>query len=203
MVRKYNEVLYSAHVAMKNIGVRFWDKYEDDLFAFAKDRSKTDIVASIHASWDRFWRFPSWTDKRIDWALALYDHGDWPGLVQPAKEADTTIPASATNPKPKPASKQNASQQLKKVTPPSKPPKPKPKPNKQAQTAASKKPSKPHVKKKCSNCYLANNPDRCGHGMFGPCEDWRPETKHEDYWPTWDDMKRAEQEDYRSRYKEL
>ena len=172
MVRKFDEDLYSAQAAKKNIGKRFWVRYKDELLALARERSKTDITESIHASWDRFWRFPSWTDRRIDWALALYDHGDWPDLERTEKN-----------------------------TPPRKPPKPKQ--NNQAHATAGNDSNKPQIEKKCSNCYLANNPDRCGHGMFGPCDDWRLETKHEDYWPTWDDMKRAEQEDYRSRYREV
>ena len=57
------------------------------------------------------------------------------------------------------------------------------------------------IPRKCSNCRLSKNPERCGHGLLGPCDDWVEATSIEEHWPTWEDMKRANREDLRSRYR--
>ena len=153
---RYDERSYSKQYALKNIGAAFLEKYRSDLLAYAQDRTRSDIPARIHEEWDATGRSPSGTDIRIEWALALYDHDDWPGVK---KAAETKEPGKRQT----------------------------------AETAD---------KKRCSNCFYSKNPDNCPYGMLGPCEGWREATEKEDYWPTWEDMKRAEYADYRERYRE-
>ena len=76
---KYVEKDYSVSKALENIGDYFWRLYNVDLLTFAKDRTRTDIPEKIHEEWDdgALKRSPFGTDIRIEWALALYDHGDW------------------------------------------------------------------------------------------------------------------------------
>lgn len=76
---KYVEKDYSVFKALENIGDYFWRLYNVDLLTFAKDRTRTDIPEKIHEEWDdgALKRSPFGTDIRIEWALALYDHGDW------------------------------------------------------------------------------------------------------------------------------
>ena len=75
---RYSEKNYSLHTALMNIGDYFWRLYRDDLKAFALNRSRIDIPQRIHAEWDHTMQLsPVGTDIRIEWALAIYDHGDW------------------------------------------------------------------------------------------------------------------------------
>lgn len=73
---KYSEKTYSPQYALRNIGAAFWDEYSSALLAYAKDRPRADILAEIHTDWDARGNSPVGTDTRIEWALALYDHGD-------------------------------------------------------------------------------------------------------------------------------
>jgi hypothetical protein len=75
---KYSEHSYSPQSALNNIGVTFWEEYKNALFAYAEDRSNTSIPETIHSEWDALGHSSSGTNIRIEWALALYDHGDWP-----------------------------------------------------------------------------------------------------------------------------
>lgn len=75
---RYSERSYSPQSALNNIGATFWAEYKNALFAYAEDRSKTSIPETIHSEWDALGHSSSGTDIRIEWALALYDHGDWP-----------------------------------------------------------------------------------------------------------------------------
>ena len=198
MMARYSERSYSPSSAFKNMGSGFWAKYRDDLLIYAKDRSRVDVPEKIHSEWDGFLHRPNGTNIRIEWAMALYDHGDWPDLPQEAEE-ETPSPDVAEEPddkKPEPPTVQiKRDAQVRRQTT-----------AKQHVKQNVSKPStsdKPTVKRKCSNCRYSKNPDRCGHGMLGPCDDWVEATKVEEWWPTWDDMKRAEREDYRNRYREL
>lgn len=75
---RYNEKDYSISNALKNIGDYFWRLYKDDLKAYAEDRTRNDIITRIHEEWDNPPLLkPFGTDIRIEWALAIYDHGDW------------------------------------------------------------------------------------------------------------------------------
>ncbi len=75
---KYNGKNYSLSRARKEIGMEFWQIYRDDLFAYATDRNRTDILEKIHKEWTVGGDRTSFgTDIRIGWALAIYDHGDW------------------------------------------------------------------------------------------------------------------------------
>ena len=69
---------YSISYALWNIGDYFWRLYCEDLKFFAENRDRRDIVERIHAEWNSAAKCkPSGTDIRIEWALAIYDHGDW------------------------------------------------------------------------------------------------------------------------------
>ena len=69
---------YSISYALWNIGDYFWRLYREDLRFFAENRSRTDIVERIHAEWNpTSGCTSSGTNIRIEWALAIYDHGDW------------------------------------------------------------------------------------------------------------------------------
>lgn len=76
---KYREKDYSLTYALQNIGDYFWRLYRDDLKQFAQDRTRTDIPERIHEEWDNGpLKFsPFGTDIRIEWAIAIYEHGDW------------------------------------------------------------------------------------------------------------------------------
>ena len=69
---------YSISYAVENIGDYFWRLYREDLKFFAENRNRTDIVERIHAEWNAAAKCkPNGTNIRIEWALAIYDHGDW------------------------------------------------------------------------------------------------------------------------------
>ena len=69
---------YSISYALENIGDYFWRPYREDLRIFAANRNRTDIVERIHAEWNPASGCkPNGTNIRIEWALAIYDHGDW------------------------------------------------------------------------------------------------------------------------------
>ena len=75
---KYKESDYSLSYALQNIGDYFWRLYRDDLKAYAANRARKDIPQRIHDEWDHAAQCtPFGTDIRIEWALAIYDHGDW------------------------------------------------------------------------------------------------------------------------------
>jgi len=79
---RYKESDYSISFALQNIGDYFWRLYRDDLKAYAADRSRNDITQRIHEEWDYSARCkPFGTDIRIEWALAIFDHGDWDKAV--------------------------------------------------------------------------------------------------------------------------
>lgn len=243
-----SDYMYSSRKAFKSIGKKFWARYKDDLLAFAKDQTKTEIPKRIHAGWDGLFHWPSGTDRRIEWAVALYEHGDWPGLSKSHQESaeDTeghkTLPSSQTiehtavspqrptypttgqkKPARKPSSTTNAQATTTKTNTKNAPTvSPTEQKNKAPipTTSSSKTKSRKRrsaaqssattqtkrtssIKKKCSNCRFSKNPDMyCPHGMFGPCDEWVEATPVEEYWPTWEDMKRAERDDYKNRYRE-
>ena len=75
---RYNEKNYSLSYALENIGDYFWRMYKDDLFEYAKDQSRKDIFDRIHQTWDGPMQMsPNGTNIRIEWAVAIYKHGDW------------------------------------------------------------------------------------------------------------------------------
>lgn len=85
---KYKESDYSLSYALQNIGDYFWRLYRDDLKAYATNRARKDIPQRIHDEWDRAAQCsPFGTDIRIEWALAIYDHGDW------EKALSTAVPS--------------------------------------------------------------------------------------------------------------
>lgn len=88
---KYNEKDYSLLTALENIGDYFWRNYQDDLRLYAENRNRTDIPQRIHEEWDTTMNMsPYGTDIRIEWALAIYDHGDWDkSLVTPVPDYRT------------------------------------------------------------------------------------------------------------------
>ena len=74
----YKKNDYSISNALENIGEYFWKLYREDLKEYAQDRTRTDIVKRIHNEWNNPPHLTArGTDIRIDWALAIYDHGDW------------------------------------------------------------------------------------------------------------------------------
>ena len=75
---KYTEKDYTLHKALENIGDYFRRLYRDDLRVYAQDRPRKDILQRIREQWDNAARCnPFGTDIRIEWAMAIYDHGDW------------------------------------------------------------------------------------------------------------------------------
>lgn len=75
---KYRPKNYSLPLAIKNIGITFWRLYRNDLKVFAEDRTRLDILQKIHNEWDGPNNCTaSGTQIRFDWAMAIYDHGDW------------------------------------------------------------------------------------------------------------------------------
>lgn len=75
---RYEEEKYSLCYALANIGDYFWRRYQNDLKIYAENRERKDIPQRIHAEWDHEMKLsPNGTDIRIEWALAIYDHGDW------------------------------------------------------------------------------------------------------------------------------
>ena len=75
---KYRPENYSLPLAIKNIGITFWRLYRNDLKVFAEDRTRLDILQKIHNEWDGPNNCTaSGTQIRFDWAMAIYDHGDW------------------------------------------------------------------------------------------------------------------------------
>ena len=76
---KYCEKDYSLTYALENIGDYFWRLYRDDLREFAQNRTRTDIPERIHEEWDdgALKHSPFGTDIRIEWAIAIFEHGDW------------------------------------------------------------------------------------------------------------------------------
>lgn len=87
---KYKEENYSLSCALQNIGDYFWRLYRDDLKIYAENRHRHDIPEKIHAEWDPVKNFsPAGTDIRIEWAVAIYDHGDWEkALITPVPPYD-------------------------------------------------------------------------------------------------------------------
>ena len=85
---RYKEKDYSLLTALKNIGDFFWRNYQDDLRIYAENRNRIDIPQRIHEEWDSAMNFsPYGTDIRIEWALAIYDHGDWEeSLITPVPD---------------------------------------------------------------------------------------------------------------------
>ncbi len=84
---KYNGTNYSLPYALENIGDYFWRIYQDDLLEYAKDQSRKDIFERIHQSWDAPMQMsPNGTNIRIEWAVAIYNHGDW------EKSIKTSVP---------------------------------------------------------------------------------------------------------------
>lgn len=88
---KYKPENYSLPSALKNIGITFWRLYRDDLKVFAEDRSRLDILQKIHNEWDEPNNCTaSGTQIRFDWAMAIYDHGDWDHIaIIPAPQSAT------------------------------------------------------------------------------------------------------------------
>lgn len=75
---RYNGRNYSLSYALENIGDYFWRMYQDDLLEYAKDQSREDIFERIHENWDIPMQMsPKGTNIRIEWAVAIYEHGDW------------------------------------------------------------------------------------------------------------------------------
>ena len=74
---RYKESEYSLENALMNIGEYFWTCYQDSLLSYAQDPAKTEIIDTIHKEWDRDGMSPFGTDIRIEWAVAIYQHGDW------------------------------------------------------------------------------------------------------------------------------
>ena len=75
---KYREEDYSLEYALLNININFFKYYQDDLKTYAQNPNRTDIVDRIHDEWDSKYNMsPYGTDIRIEWAVAIYEHGDW------------------------------------------------------------------------------------------------------------------------------
>lgn len=74
---RYQEKNYTVETALQNIGESFWQRYCADLKKYAQNPQRKDIVEKIHAEWDKGGLSPFGTDIRIEWAVAIYQHGDW------------------------------------------------------------------------------------------------------------------------------
>lgn len=75
---RYREEDYSVERAVENINPSFLEIYREELETYAQDPTRQDIVDYIHSQWDgKYGLMPSGTDIRIEWAIALYQHGDW------------------------------------------------------------------------------------------------------------------------------
>lgn len=99
---KYNGKNYSLSYALENIGDNFWRMYQDDLFEYAKDQSRKDIFERIHQNWDCPMQMsPNGTNIRIEWAVAIYEHGDWAKSIKMSVPdyKDTTSQICITDPR--------------------------------------------------------------------------------------------------------
>ncbi len=75
---RYSEQDYTLTYALENIRLGFWQEYHEDLYSYAVDRSRTDILEKIHKEWTlRRGKSRNGTEIRIEWAIAIYEHGDW------------------------------------------------------------------------------------------------------------------------------
>ena len=75
---KYQPEDYSLPYALQNIGYSFWKNYQNDLLTLAKNRQRTDIIEKIHSEWNATTNcIPTGTNIRIEWAMAIFDYGDW------------------------------------------------------------------------------------------------------------------------------
>lgn len=89
---RYKESDYSIQKALENIGDYFWRLFRDDLYIYASDRTRRDVFERIHSEWDNPPMLnPVGTDIRIEWAIAIYDHGDW------EKSLSFEVPSYKTN----------------------------------------------------------------------------------------------------------
>lgn len=92
---RYTEKDYSVKNALDNIGSRFWQIYQNALYEYAKDQSRKDIFERIHREWDEPMKMsPYGTNIRIEWAIAIYNHGDWDKTS--AAPVQTSLPAQAS-----------------------------------------------------------------------------------------------------------
>ena len=79
---KYREKDYSVENALYNIGDYFWKRYYEDLKTYVQNPWRKDIVERIHEDWDRNGMSPYGTDIRIEWAVQIYEHGDWEKAIR-------------------------------------------------------------------------------------------------------------------------
>lgn len=101
---RYQEKNYSVATALKNIGEYFWQRYREDLKIYAQNPTRADILEKIHNEWDKSGVSPFGTDIRIEWAVAIYRHGDWETAVNSKVPAyDANAAASADRRKKYPA----------------------------------------------------------------------------------------------------
>ncbi len=90
---RYQKEQYTVETALQNIGEYFWKRYCDDLKTYAQNPARKDILEKIHNEWDKDGMSPFGTDIRIEWAVAIYQHGDWEKAMVskvPAYDAGTT-----------------------------------------------------------------------------------------------------------------
>lgn len=79
---RYREEDYSPTAALENIGSTFLQMYREELKAYAQNPGRREIVEKIHSEWDtKYGHSAGGTDIRIEWAVALYRHGDWEKAV--------------------------------------------------------------------------------------------------------------------------
>lgn len=75
---RYKEKDYSLENALQNININFLLLFQEELKTYAQHPECIDIVEKIHREWDEKYGLKSnGTDIRIEWAVAIYNHGDW------------------------------------------------------------------------------------------------------------------------------
>lgn len=74
----YREEEYTLETALRNINVNFLRMFQEELKVLAENPGRTDIVQKIHSEWNNKYNCnPNGTNIRIEWAVAIYHHGDW------------------------------------------------------------------------------------------------------------------------------
>ena len=97
---KYSEKDYSIDTALKNIGASFFRMFQNELRVYAENPKHIDIIQKIHSNWDdKYNCSPFGTDIRIEWAVAIYNHGDWQKALDKAGAIQEKSSSVVTDPR--------------------------------------------------------------------------------------------------------
>ena len=86
---RYRESDYSLDTALWNINISFLHQFQEELKTYAQFPERIDLVEKIHNEWDRKMGLSAFgTTIRIEWAVAIYEHGDWEKALAAQKICD-------------------------------------------------------------------------------------------------------------------